>query len=88
MKSTRNIKLKVVPLIFSTLISFTLDLLFIISLAINVAKNYVATFDVRMLSRNLIVKQPERFPKSYGHPKSMNKLTLKEPAMKQIHQIL
>ena len=34
----------------------------------------------KIKSRRLL-KQQEPFPKSDGHPKSMNKLTLNEPAM-------
>ena len=34
----------------------------------------------------IIIKHPERFSKSDEHPKSMNKLTLKEPAIKTSKQ--
>ena len=41
------------------------------------------TYNVHMLIGHLIIKQSEHFPRSDGHPKSMNKLTLQEPAMNE-----
>ena len=35
----------------------------------------------------IIIKQPERFPKSHGHPKPMNKLILNEPARSHLRVI-
>ena len=59
----------------------------------NITKDYVATFDVHMLARNMTslikksadwppIKQAERFPKTSWSFHSMNKGTLNEPAMR------
>ena len=42
----------------------------------------------QLIGHLIIIKQPERFPKSNWHPKSMNKLTLNEPAINLVDYFL
>ena len=47
-------------------------------------QNCSKTSTPQLIGNIIIIKQPEHYPKSYRHPKSMNNLTLNKPAIKDI----